>query len=141
MQALSSKLCSLPFFQVKHQTPLIQPLTHTTQTKGGDHSICLASSSKGSNSISDLVELPIYPLPLVLFPGAMLPLQISEFRYRIMINTLLQTDHRFGVLFSNPMPSARERFSLQVGCIAEVVKHLALADGRFFIICKGQVCD
>jgi ATP-dependent Lon protease len=43
-------------------------------------------------------ELPLFPLPeVVLFPGSHLPLHIFEFRYRIMMNTILQSDGRFGV--------------------------------------------
>ena len=35
-------------------------------------------------------ELPLFPLPeLVLFPGRPLPLHIFEFRYRMMMNTIL----------------------------------------------------
>lgn len=102
---------------------------------------CSASSSfpernfAGGNSpkSSDLVELPLFPLPLVLFPGAILPLQIFEFRYRIMMHTLLQTDLRFGVIFSDAASG-----TASVGCVGEVVKHERLSDDRFFLICKGQ---
>ncbi|OAY67212.1 hypothetical protein ACMD2_10122 [Ananas comosus] len=59
-------------------------------------------SPSSSSAADDLVELPLFPLPLVLFPGAILPLQIFEFRYRIMMHTLLHTDLRFGVVFSDP---------------------------------------
>jgi ATP-dependent Lon protease len=45
-------------------------------------------------------ELPLFPLPeLVLFPSRPLPLHIFEYRYRIMMNTILEHDRRFGVLF------------------------------------------
>lgn len=99
---------------------------------------CCCSSSSSSNpsslpsQASDAVELPLFPLPLVLFPGAILPLQIFEFRYRIMMHTLLQTDLRFGVVFSDSGSVAG------VGCVGEVVKHERLVDDRFFLICKGQ---
>ncbi|KAJ4702021.1 lon protease 2-like [Melia azedarach] len=81
----------------------------------------------------DVVELPLFPLPLVLFPGAILPLQIFEFRYRIMMHTLLQTDLRFGVIYSDAVSGTAE-----VGCVGEIVKHERLVDDRFFLICKGQ---
>ncbi|KAJ0087376.1 hypothetical protein Patl1_09220 [Pistacia atlantica] len=81
----------------------------------------------------DVVELPLFPLPLVLFPGAILPLQIFEFRYRIMMHTLLQTDLRFGVIYSDAVSGTTE-----VGCVGEIVKHERLVDDRFFLICKGQ---
>ncbi|PPD80787.1 hypothetical protein GOBAR_DD22279 [Gossypium barbadense] len=63
----------------------------------------------------DVVELPIFPLPLVLFPGAILPLQIFEFRYRIMMHTLLHTDLRFGVIYSDSVTwhhRRQERFRI-----------------------------
>ncbi|XP_042500483.1 lon protease-like isoform X2 [Macadamia integrifolia] len=87
----------------------------------------------GSPESDDLVELPLFPLPLVLFPGAILPLQIFEFRFRIMMHTLLQTDLRFGVIYSDNTTGTAE-----VGCVGEVVKLERLVDDRFFLICKGQ---
>eukprot|EP00252_Welwitschia_mirabilis_P025566 TRINITY_DN8040_c0_g1_i1.p1 TRINITY_DN8040_c0_g1~~TRINITY_DN8040_c0_g1_i1.p1 ORF type:complete len:280 (+),score=27.92 TRINITY_DN8040_c0_g1_i1:359-1198(+) len=84
----------------------------------------------GSNG---LVELPLFPLPAVLFPGASLPLQIFEFRYRMMMHTLLQTDMRFGVIYSDVASGI-----VEVGCVGEIVKHERLVDDRFFLICKGQ---
>ncbi|NEN97794.1 MAG: ATP-dependent protease, partial [Moorea sp. SIO3I7] len=43
-----------------------------------------------SSSSIAVRELPIFPLPeVVLFPGRPLPLHIFEFRYRIMMNTIL----------------------------------------------------
>ncbi|CAL0318994.1 unnamed protein product [Lupinus luteus] len=81
----------------------------------------------------DLVDLPLFPLPLVLFPGAILPLQIFEFRYRIMMHTLLHTDLRFGVIYTDAVSGTAD-----VGCVGEVVKHERLVDDRFFLICKGQ---
>ncbi|VFQ81903.1 unnamed protein product [Cuscuta campestris] len=100
---------------------------------------CLASSSFSetnhtySPKSNDPIELPLFPLPLVLFPGAILPLQIFEFRYRIMMHTLLQTDLRFGVIYSDSTTGAAD-----VGCVGEVLKHERLVDDRFFLICKGQ---
>lgn len=81
----------------------------------------------------DVVELPLFPLPLVLFPGAILPLQIFEFRYRMMMHTLLHTDLRFGVIYTDASTGTAD-----VGCVGEIVKHERLVDDRFFLICKGQ---
>ncbi|KAH1244293.1 Lon protease 2 [Glycine max] len=99
---------------------------------------CSASSfsekhhTNSSNS-DDVLELPLFPLPLVLFPGAILPLQIFEFRYRIMMHTLLHTDLRFGVIYNDAVSG-----TANVGCVGEVIKHECLVDDRFFLICKGQ---
>ncbi|XP_047982133.1 lon protease 2-like [Salvia hispanica] len=98
---------------------------------------CAASSfpeKHHTNPKSDYAaELPLFPLPLVLFPGAVLPLQIFEFRYRMMMHTLLHTDLRFGVIYTDASTGTSD-----VGCVGEVVKHERLVDDRFFLICKGQ---
>lgn len=87
----------------------------------------------GAVESSKLIELPLIPLPLVFFPGMTLPLQIFEFRYRILMQTLLQTDLRFGIIHSD-----KSRGIANVGCVGEVVKYERLVDDRFFVICKGQ---
>ena len=71
-----------------------------------------------SSSSSAVRELPLFPLPeVVLFPGRPLPLQIFEFRYRIMMNTILEGDRRFGVLMWDP----NQNKVSPVGCCAEVI--------------------
>lgn len=80
-------------------------------------------------------ELPLFPLPeLVLFPGAPLPLHIFEFRYRIMMNTILQSDRRFGILMVDPA----EGKVASVGCCAEVIYHERTSDDRMYIKTIGQ---
>lgn len=98
--------------------------------------LCSASEKAETDQASSngLVELPLFPLPLILFPGTIAPLQIFEYRYRMMMHTLLQTDLRFGLIYTDPQTSGLA----EVGCVAEVIKHERLVDDRFFIICKGQ---
>lgn len=80
-------------------------------------------------------ELPLFPLPeLVLFPGRPLPLHIFEFRYRIMMNTILESDRRFGVLMFDPV----EGKPATVGCCAEIVQFQRLPDDRMKIRTIGQ---
>uniref|UniRef100_A0A2P2J6I2 ATP-dependent peptidase n=1 Tax=Rhizophora mucronata TaxID=61149 RepID=A0A2P2J6I2_RHIMU len=118
-----------------------QPLHHPRRRRSQRVSSsirCSASSFSEKHHTNhadpeDVVELPLFPLPLVLFPGAILPLQIFEFRYRIMMHTLLQTDLRFGVIYSDASSGTAD-----VGCVGEIVKHERLVDDRFFLICKGQ---
>ena len=43
--------------------------------------------------------LPLFPLPLVLFPGAPLPLHIFEPRYRQMLSDCIAGDSRFGIIY------------------------------------------
>lgn len=80
-------------------------------------------------------ELPLFPLPeVVLFPNRPLPLHIFEFRYRMMMNTVLEGDRRFGVLLWDPVqgkPAA-------VGCCAEIVQYQRLPDDRIKMLTIGQ---
>jgi ATP-dependent Lon protease len=87
-----------------------------------------------SSSVA-VCELPLFPLPeLVLFPGVKLPLHIFEFRYRIMMNTILQGDRRFGVLMVNPEDSR----VAEVGCCAEIIHYHRMPDDRMKISTIGQ---
>lgn len=80
-------------------------------------------------------ELPIFPLPeVVLFPRRPIPLHIFEFRYRIMMSTILESDRRFGVLMWDPVKGR----PATVGCCAEVIRHERLEDDRLWIMCLGQ---
>ncbi len=80
-------------------------------------------------------ELPIFPLPeVVLFPGRPLPLHIFEFRYRIMMNTILDSDRRFGVLMWDPIQGK----ATNIGCCAEIVKFERMPDDRLMVVCLGQ---
>ncbi|NJN20743.1 MAG: LON peptidase substrate-binding domain-containing protein [Leptolyngbya sp. RL_3_1] len=80
-------------------------------------------------------EIPLFPLPeLVLFPGAHLPLHIFEFRYRIMMNTVLQGDRRFGVLMFDPTTGKPAR----IGCCAEILHCQRLKDDRMKLLTIGQ---
>ncbi|MBD2729238.1 LON peptidase substrate-binding domain-containing protein [Nostoc sp. FACHB-892] len=80
-------------------------------------------------------ELPLFPLPeLVLFPTRPLPLHIFEFRYRIMMNTILESDRRFGVLMFDPATGT----IANTGCCAEIVHHQRLPDDRIKMLTLGQ---
>lgn len=80
-------------------------------------------------------ELPLFPLPeLVLFPGRPLPLHVFEYRYRILVNTILQSDRRFGVLMVDP----QSQEIAKVGCCAEIVHYQRLPDDRLKVLTMGQ---
>lgn len=88
-----------------------------------------------SSSSIAVRELPLFPLPeLVLFPGRPLPLHIFEFRYRIMMNTILAGDRRFGVLMWDPIKNQ----PASVGCCAEIVHFQRLRDDRMKVLTVGQ---
>lgn len=88
-----------------------------------------------SSSSIAVRELPLFPLPeVVLFPGRPLPLHIFEFRYRIMMNTILEDDRRFGVLMVDPTQGQ----IANIGCCAEIIRFQRLPDDRMKVLTVGQ---
>tara|TARA_B100000886_G_scaffold267762_1_gene191923 strand:+ start:108 stop:764 length:657 start_codon:yes stop_codon:yes gene_type:complete len=80
-------------------------------------------------------ELPLFPLPdVVLFPQEVLPLHIFESRYRIMLQSVLESDSLFGVIKFDP----NNKKLANVGCCAQIIKHHTAEDGRSNIITIGQ---
>ena len=80
-------------------------------------------------------ELPLFPLPdVVLFPQQLLPLHIFESRYRMLLQTVLETDKRFGIVRINPETGEMA----ENGCCAEVLQHQTADDGRSYIVTLGQ---
>jgi Lon protease-like protein len=78
-------------------------------------------------------RIPLFPLNVVLFPGANLPLHIFEPRYREMVKACLQEKSEFGMLLSMPNGVAR------VGCTAEIVEVVKrYPDGRMDILTVGR---
>jgi ATP-dependent Lon protease len=88
-----------------------------------------------SSSSIAVRELPLFPLPeVVLFPGRPLPLHIFEFRYRILMNTILESDRRFGILLWDQVKGQ----PADVGCCAEIIRYQRLPDDRMKILTLGQ---
>ena len=80
-------------------------------------------------------ELPLFPLPdVVLFPQQLLPLHIFESRYRMLLQSVLETDKRFGIVRINPESGQMA----EIGCCAEVLQHQTTEDGRSYIVSLGQ---
>lgn len=99
------------------------------------------------------MDLPIFPLHLVLFPGRPLPLHLFEPRYRQMLRDCLDGDGRFGVVAirsgrevgtewrQEGDPDADEdglrSLIHDVGTITEIKTVAERPDGRFDIITRG----
>ncbi|MDT7605483.1 MAG: ATP-dependent Lon protease [Acidobacteriota bacterium] len=85
-------------------------------------------------------ELPLFPLPVVLFPGVPMPLHVFEERYRRMLADVRVTNNLFGLSFFNDAETVEERPPAgHVGCAAEVVEVQPLEDGRSNILTVGLV--
>lgn len=85
------------------------------------------------------MELPLFPLNTVLFPGAKLPLHIFEPRYRQMIGECLDLDRPFGVvLIRAGVEAGGDARPHGVGTSARITDVERLEDGRFNIVCEGR---
>lgn len=77
--------------------------------------------------------LALFPLDLVLFPGAPLPLHIFEPRYKEMITDCLEHKRPFG------MVRAQKDALAEVGCTAAIIKvKKKYEDGRLDIDAEGR---
>lgn len=84
------------------------------------------------------MELPIFPLRVVLFPGRPLPLHVFEERYQQMLCDILDGDRRFGVVgIRSGNAEDREPSTFEVGCVAEVEQITRLPDGRADLTTRG----
>jgi ATP-dependent Lon protease len=90
-------------------------------------------------------QIPVFPLPLVLFPGTRLPLHIFEPRYRQMLSDLLDENEEqvdspreFGILFRPEGVSEGALSAGAVGCIATIERSERLPDGRANVVVHGQ---
>ncbi len=76
--------------------------------------------------------LPLFPLNVVLFPRAPLPLHVFEERYRRMVAAALEGEGLFGVICTDGEGAAR------TGCCARIVKIIKrYDDGRLDILTVG----
>lgn len=84
-----------------------------------------------------MASYPLFPLPVVLFPGALLPLHIFEHRYRVMVADCAQGNQRFVLLppgeedGAAPLPGS-------VGTVAKIRVVQPLPDGRSNIAVSGE---
>ncbi len=84
------------------------------------------------------MDLPLFPLNSVLFPGASLPLHVFEERYRVMIARCLERQQPFGVVLirsGQEVGGPAEPF--EVGTTARIARAERFDDGRYAIVAVG----
>ncbi len=90
-------------------------------------------SRAGDNGPMQQELLPLFPLELVLLPGAQLALHIFEDRYKEMIGNAIQNKTEFGIVL------ASEKGIVNTGCTAVVERVVKrYDDGRMDIIAGGR---
>ncbi|HYB00431.1 MAG TPA: LON peptidase substrate-binding domain-containing protein [Ktedonobacteraceae bacterium] len=83
------------------------------------------------------IELPLFPLDVVLFPGEDLPLHIFEPRYRLMMNECFEQLKPFGIVLVRPGSEHLKEEPYSVGTMAKIELLDRLEDGRMNLIAKG----
>jgi Lon protease-like protein len=96
--------------------------------------------SEALDKVRGVDTLPLFPLPVVLFPGVPMPLHIFEPRYREMLSDIRVKDSLFGLSYFDPSTSNRELpLPGHVGCVAEVTEVQELPDGRSNVLTVGLI--
>jgi Lon protease-like protein len=84
------------------------------------------------------VQVPLFPLNTVLFPGGPLPLRIFEARYLDMISRCLKTESAFGVLLIRDGRESGPATTHDVGTLARIVDWYQGSDGLLGITAIGE---
>ncbi len=96
--------------------------------------------SEALDKVRGVNEIPLFPLPVILFPGAPMPLHIFEPRYRKMLKDIQIGNNLFGLSFFDASESEETLPPHgHLGCIAEVRDAQELPDGRSNILSVGVI--
>lgn len=83
-------------------------------------------------------DIPMFPLGTVLLPGAHLPLQVFEPRYRRLVDACLEGEPEFGVVLierGSEVGGGDRRFA--AGCVARILSAACLDEGRWLLSTVG----
>ena len=86
------------------------------------------------------MEIPLFPLNTVLFPGWPMPLHIFEPRYLEMVRYCTEEKSPFGILLIKQGKAERDTAVVphNVGCMVNITQMEQLEDGRLLIMAVGQ---
>lgn len=83
------------------------------------------------------MEIPLFPLRTVLYPGGPLPLRIFEQRYLDMISRCLKAELPFGVLLIREGSETGPAVTYDVGTLAHIIDWYQGSDGLLGVTAKG----
>ena len=84
------------------------------------------------------MQVPLFPLNTVLFPGGPLPLRIFETRYIDMISERMRSDAPFGVLLIKDGQEADSSSTYEVGTLARITDWYQGSDGLLGLTAIGE---
>jgi len=83
------------------------------------------------------IELPLFPLNVVLFPGTVSPLHVFEMRYRQMILDCQREERPFGIVLARPESKHLNEKPYPVGTMVDISNLMRLDDGRYTFMAVG----
>lgn len=87
---------------------------------------------------NEYVQVPIFPLNTVLFPGGPLPLRIFEPRYIDMVSHCMKANSPFGVLLIREGSEAGLATTHEVGTLARIADWYQGSDGILGVTAIGE---
>lgn len=84
-----------------------------------------------------IIELPLFPLDVVLFPGMAFPLHIFEQRYQQMTGDCLDSNQQFGIVLALPGSTLGHEIPASVGTMARIIDYQRLPYGRYNLLTIG----
>ncbi len=84
------------------------------------------------------MDVPLFPLSTVLFPGGPLPLRIFESRYVDMVSYCMKSDVPFGVLLIRDGKETGPAETHEVGTLARIVDWYQGSDGLLGVTAIGE---
>lgn len=84
------------------------------------------------------MEVPLFPLSTVLFPGGPLPLRIFESRYIDMISHCMKNDLPFGVLLIREGKETGPSTTCEIGTLARITDWYQGSDGLLGVTAMGE---
>jgi Lon protease-like protein len=89
-------------------------------------------------AVDRTLNIPLFPLNTVLFPGARLPLRIFERRYLDMVSSCLRSETPFGVvLIREGLEVGEAARTFDTGTLAHIVDWEPLPDGLLGVTAHG----
>lgn len=84
------------------------------------------------------MDIPLFPLNVVLFPGGPLPLRIFESRYIDMISQCMKSELPFGVVLIREGQETGQASMFDVGTLATIVDFYQGSDGLLGVTAVGE---
>ncbi len=89
-----------------------------------------------------MIQMPLFPLNTVLFPGTPLSLHVFEERYKLMIGRCIEANAPFGVVLiksgSEVLGMGPSAIPRSIGCAAQILQAEPVGEGRMNITAIGQ---